>query len=222
MDKSERGAMLLVALLHAALILAMIHIPAPEAQNPILPITVTLLDLSASDNSSISSAASSDSTPVQKTELQKQEAAMDVKPARIKKQVKPAAKPSPKTSAPVPPKASAPVSPNPEPLPHNSETRKAVLAEITPAQFDAAYLQNPKPVYPSLSRRMGEQGNVLLLVHVGENGQSESVKLKSSSGFSRLDDAAVKAVSGWRFIAAKQGGRLIASWVNVPVKFVLE
>lgn len=213
--------MLLVALLHAALIWAMLHRPVPAVQSPVLPITVTLMDLSAS-HSSISSAASSASAQVQQSKPQKQEVAADVKPARIKKQVKHPAKPSPETSAPAPPKTFAPVSPNPEPLSHNSETRKAVLAAITPAQFDAAYLQNPKPAYPSLSRRMGEQGNVLLFVHVSEKGQAEIVKLKKSSGFSRLDEAAIKAVSGWRFIAAKQGERWIASWVNIPVTFVLE
>ena len=69
---------------------------------------------------------------------------------------------------------------------------------------------------------MGEQGNILLSVHVNENGQAENVQLKKSSGFDRLDNAALEAVKRWRFIAAKQQERLVASWVQVPIKFVLE
>ena len=105
---------------------------------------------------------------------------------------------------------------------YNSIAQTAVVAPTTPALFDAAYLNNPAPTYPALSRRLEEQGTVLLSVYVGENGKAQNVAIKKSSGFERLDEAALETVKKWQFIAAKQGDKLVASWVQVPVKFVLE
>ena len=207
-DDHTLRAMLAVTLVHVAALLWLLYHPAPISQQPVLSFTVTLMDLSSSQNT-LSSAASAASTPAAKLETKKtaEEIKSDAHSATPKKTVKTQTNPSPKSNAPVS---------------HNSQAQTAVLAPITPAQFDAAYLQNPKPSYPALSRRMGEQGNVMLAVYVTEEGRAETVRLKKSSGFDRLDNAALEAVSRWRFAAAKQGERLIASWVNVPVKFVLE
>ena len=93
---------------------------------------------------------------------------------------------------------------------------------ITAARFDADYLHNPKPVYPHASRRLGEQGKVLLRVLVSAAGLAEKVEVKLSSGFTRLDQAAEEAVSQWRFVPAKRGETAIAAWVQVPITFQLE
>jgi periplasmic protein TonB len=87
---------------------------------------------------------------------------------------------------------------------------------------DAAYLSNPKPSYPPLSRRLGEQGVVMLSVFVGTSGEVQKLELAKSSGFLRLDDAAQKTVSTWRFAPGKQAGVLQAMWVKVPISFILE
>lgn len=207
-DAHTMRAMLAVTAVHVAALLWALYHPVPFSQQPVLSFTVTLMDLSSSQNT-VSSAASSASAPAVKSEPKKtiEEINPDTQAAKLKKQVKPVPVASPKSSA---------------PLSHNSQAQTAVLAPITPAQFDAAYLQNPKPSYPALSRRMGEQGNVLLSVYVSEAGAAQSVRLKQSSGFNRLDNAALEVVSRWRFAAARQGEKLVASWVNVPVKFVLE
>lgn len=103
----------------------------------------------------------------------------------------------------------------------------AVLADASPAlavvqpRFDAAYLDNPAPSYPPMSRRMGEQGRVLLRVLVNADGSAAQVELKSSSGSPRLDQSALDTVKRWRFIPAKQGTQAIAAWVLVPVSFTL-
>lgn len=87
---------------------------------------------------------------------------------------------------------------------------------------EADYLNNPKPSYPRLSKRMGEQGEVRLRVLVGVDGRVASVQLSRSSGFERLDEAAMESVKQWRFKPATQGGETLETWVEVPVKFVLE
>ncbi len=93
---------------------------------------------------------------------------------------------------------------------------------LVPPVFNAAYLENPPPRYPSMSRRLGEQGRVLLRVFVSTAGRAEQVEIESSSGFQRLDNAARDAVAGWRFIPARRGSEPVAAWVGVPVAFVMQ
>lgn len=88
-------------------------------------------------------------------------------------------------------------------------------------KFGAAYLQNPAPDYPSLARRKGEQGRVLLQVLVSETGKAEKVQIDTGSGYSSLDQAALEAVKKWSFIPAKKGNRPVSAYVIVPVRFSL-
>jgi protein TonB len=91
-----------------------------------------------------------------------------------------------------------------------------------PPDFNAGYLNNPPPAYPSISRRSGEQGRVILRVLVSAAGNPEKVELRTSSTFSRLDEAALGAVRRWRFVPARQGDKPVAAWVLVPIIFTLE
>lgn len=93
---------------------------------------------------------------------------------------------------------------------------------VTSARFDADYLQNPKPTYPAMSRRLNEEGKVLLRVHVGADGNALEIEVKQSSGFPRLDAAARSAVSRWRFVPARRGSEAVDAWVAVPIVFSLE
>lgn len=95
-------------------------------------------------------------------------------------------------------------------------------APLSAARFDAAYLNNPRPNYPSLSRRLGEEGKVLLRVRVGTDGQPLTVKLEKSSEFARLDEAALQVVGHWRFIPARRGDEAVETSVIVPIVFQLE
>ncbi|MGZ5051947.1 MAG: TonB family protein [Methylobacter sp.] len=88
--------------------------------------------------------------------------------------------------------------------------------------FNAAYLNNPAPNYPSVSRRLGEEGLVMLEVQVNTDGTADSVELQTSSGSSRLDQAALEAVKQWRFVPAKRGDQSVTASVVVPVRFSLE
>ncbi|CDW96008.1 MULTISPECIES: energy transducer TonB [unclassified Thiomonas] len=111
------------------------------------------------------------------------------------------------TVAPGPPHPAAAASAAPEPVVE------------TAASYKAEYLDNPPPPYPRLSRQLGEEGTALLKVQVGPNGRPLQIKLMSSSGYSRLDEAAETTVAQWRFVAATRNGQSITSWVLVPIKF---
>lgn len=104
----------------------------------------------------------------------------------------------------------------------DSKQQSAVFANETPAIFDASYLQNPTPSYPVTSRRLKEEGLVLLSVYVNNAGNVEKIEIKKSSGFERLDNTALNTVKNWRFIAAKKDQQFVSSWVQVPINFILE
>lgn len=95
------------------------------------------------------------------------------------------------------------------------------LPPVTPPRFEAAYLHNPAPPYPPLSKQLAEQGQVILTVEVSTQGQALQVGLHKSSGYPRLDYAAQKAVREWRFIPARRGEQVIVARVLVPVIFRL-
>ena len=137
---------------------------------------------------------------------------------------KPTPQPSPKPQPkPAEPDLFAAVStePTPAPAPTEAVAEAAPVAAASEPQFDADYLNNPAPVYPSLSRKRGEQGVVLLRVHVLADGRADQLEVLESSGYERLDDAALRAVKRWQFVPAKLGDEAVAAWVRVPVRFDL-
>lgn len=95
-------------------------------------------------------------------------------------------------------------------------------APLSAVRYDAAYLHNPEPKYPPISRRLGEQGKVLLKVRVTAEGLPAAVDLEKSSSFERLDEAARQVVGRWRFVPAKRGDQPIEASVIVPIVFRLE
>jgi periplasmic protein TonB len=92
---------------------------------------------------------------------------------------------------------------------------------VVPPQADASQFNNAAPVYPTQSRRLRETGVVILEVLVKADGSLGDMRLKSSSGYSRLDEAAQKAVKNWRFTPAKRGNEAIDFWYELPVEFSL-
>lgn len=98
----------------------------------------------------------------------------------------------------------------------------APAEKIEPPKFGVAYLNNPAPDYPGMSRRMGEEGRVLLKVLVSADGNADSVQLEQTSGSERLDQAAINAVKRWRFVPAQLAGKALSAYVLVPVKFSLD
>ena len=102
----------------------------------------------------------------------------------------------------------------PAPLP-------AAPEPITEPKGYAGYLNNPAPTYPAAAQRRGLQGRVMLKIHVLASGQPDDVKVAQSSGYDILDEAAIKAVTGWVFDPAKRGTKPIDGWVNVPINFKL-
>ena len=119
--------------------------------------------------------------------------------------------------------APMPAAANETPQPAKTEALAAAPAPaaLTPPRFDAHYLDNPAPMYPALSRRLGEEGRVSLRVFVGIDGLPAKIELHQSSGYSRLDSVAQETVRRWRFVPARLGDERIGAWVVVPISFSL-
>ncbi len=87
---------------------------------------------------------------------------------------------------------------------------------------DADYLQNPKPVYPAMSKRLGEQGKTVVRVLIGVDGLPKSASIRTSSGYERLDEAARAAVLTWRYVPGKRNGVAEPMEFNVPINWILK
>jgi TonB family protein len=88
-------------------------------------------------------------------------------------------------------------------------------------QAEPGYRRNPAPAYPAEARRRQQEGVVLLLVEVSQEGHPAAVTIRSSSGFPLLDGAARDAVRRWSFSPARVGSLAVSSRVEIPIRFEL-
>ena len=72
-----------------------------------------------------------------------------------------------------------------------------------------------------MSRRLGEQGKAVIKVVVGADGAPKQVDIKQSSGFERLDKAAMEATMRCRFNPGKVNGVAQTMTYDAPINFTL-
>lgn len=78
-------------------------------------------------------------------------------------------------------------------------------------------------IYPAMSKRLGEEGTVVLLLTVSDEGRVTEAKIDQSSGFERLDEAASKeAVRSWRFLPGTRNGKPETMQFRLKVTFSLK
>ncbi len=164
------------------------------------------------------------SVAMQQAEVAKPQAVPESAPPkpqpRIERTDKPVSKPVVQEVAEAAPQP-APVVAAPPPVTAAPAVATAPVVDTEP-DFKASYLNNPRPSYPMVARRMGWEGKVVLNVEVLAEGSCGAVNVFRSSGHEVLDNAAVATVKGWRFTPAKRGGRSITQWFKVPINFSLE
>lgn len=117
-------------------------------------------------------------------------------------------------------------SPSPGPAPAASAPPTAPPQPAKPSVLPTSALrfsQAPVVEYPRASRRNKETGVVWVRAWVGATGGASSdVRVERSSGFVRLDEAAVRAVQQARFSPTVQDGRALVGWAVIPIRFTLE
>lgn len=209
-------SLLIAAALHAVLLgLILYHQPASLAHTKDAPIMVSF----------ITPAPARVEPPQPKPEppkpvvKPKPVAKAKAKPIITSKRPEPAPFVAPPEPKPEPRAEEAP--PPPPPVPKIAEA--PAPAPVAPPRFSADYLRNPKPAYPGLSRRLHEEGTVVLRVYVSPQGSPERVELNKSSGYARLDESALETIKQhWKFVPARQGDTPVGGWVLVPIAFTLQ
>lgn len=198
----------LVAALHAALLYGLWSRPRLTPPRTAVPLSVSIATPAESPSSARAAGAAK---PKPRPEATRPTRPTPTAPAAMPRATRAPMIESSATSKDSPAPAAAPTS---EFAPES--------AAIFAPRFDAAYLDNPPPAYPALSRRLGEDGRVLLRVFVMPDGHAREVHIERSSGHARLDRAARDAVSRWRFVPAMRAEEPVAAWVRVPISFALK
>ena len=146
-----------------------------------------------------------------------------VEPAKPKAQpelaLPPIAAPAPIVETVVPPPQVVVAPPPPKPTP------PAIVAPTGPMavdNIDERLVEAHPPKYPIESRRKKEQGTVVLRVVIGVDGRIAQVAVSESSGFERLDKAAVEAVKHWRWQPWTHNGQPVEVRGLIPFPFVLK
>jgi protein TonB len=159
-------------------------------------------------------------------------------PAKLQPITKPQPKPEPPrlvTKAPALLKEPT-VAPPPEPEPDlEPEVDQMPAPEVAtrPAQMQTGpvtltselSVSCPKlnaPAYPPISRRMGEEGKLVLRVELDEQGHVDNAEIINSSGYARLDEAAMTAVKSWQCRPPLRDGQSVRAIALQPFNFVLQ
>ena len=79
-----------------------------------------------------------------------------------------------------------------------------------------------KPEYPKGARQRGEQGDVVIELTVNSKGGVDKASVVTSSGYSELDEAALRAVRSAKFTPAKSGREFVASTARLTLTFKLK
>ncbi len=118
---------------------------------------------------------------------------------------------------PVVPEAAPPPPAPPPPAPPQPAGPVTLATELA-----VSCAARPPPLYPPLSRRLGETGKAVLRVELDETGRVSAAQIMTSSGFIRLDEAALAAVRSWRCEPARRDGQAVRAVAMQPFKFTLE
>lgn len=127
--------------------------------------------------------------------------------------------PMPEIAIDLPVESANTISLAPAPVAAPPVARAAVVLE--PPRLDRKRSQ-VTPAYPPTSRRLGEEGRVVVNVYVLADGRIGDVQLLTSSGYERLDAAALEHVRrNWRFEPARRDGAAVATWGAFGVTFAI-
>lgn len=145
----------------------------------------------------------------------------------VKKAVTPRTPPTPVVNTtPSPNAISTPVStPAPEPAaPTAAPVAAPPAPPVQPKTITSGveYIQPPRPDYPPVAKRMGEEGKTVLRVLINDKGRAERVEVQKSSGSPRLDEAARQAALRALFKPYTEDGKPVAVYAIIPITFQLD
>ena len=122
---------------------------------------------------------------------------------------------------PPPPVAATPTPPPPQAVIVAPKAAPAPATPVSAGDLSSTMLSFKAPTYPVESRRRKEQGIVILNLLLGADGAVSEISVQKSSGFARLDQAALAAVKRWRWSPTLRGGLPMMVRGVVEIPFVL-
>ncbi|KIO49821.1 energy transducer TonB [Nitrosospira sp. NpAV] len=126
-------------------------------------------------------------------------------------------------SEPVAPPTAPEPEPEPEPVAVAPQPQQMAPGPVTlSSELSVTCPELNAPAYPALSRRLGEEGKLVLRVELDENGRISVAQIINSSGFKRLDEAALVAVKTWRCTPPQRNGQPVRAIALQPFNFVLQ
>ena len=120
---------------------------------------------------------------------------------------------------PTPPVPAVVVAP---PAPVAEPQQATATGPVSKGDLSSRMIEATPPVYPIESRRLHEQGTVKLVVTLNVDGRVAEAEIASTSGFYRLDRAALGAVRRWRWAPTLQNGMPIMVQGYVTIPFILK
>jgi len=97
----------------------------------------------------------------------------------------------------------------------------AAPASVQGGDLGTQMVSGRPPRYPIDCRRRREQGTVVLALTLGVDGAVQTIAVARSSGFPRLDEAALGAVRTWRWAPVLRAGQPVIVRGVVEIPFVL-
>lgn len=239
----QSTAVVISLLLHVAMLFVLSQNLQTSIATPQTPATLSVQFITASVLPSLPKVAPVPDSAVQATakvtRSQPATAPLLQKPTPAAKPARPIAALKPATASklvmPGSPKASHQQknAPNPHPVsqaPATRSTTQQALAAEAPAPEAVVTLttdlavsctHRPTPVFPTSARRLRESGRVVVKVWLNANGQVEDSQIALSSGYPRLDNAAIATVERWRCNAATRNGVAVPTVALQPFDFEL-
>jgi len=114
-----------------------------------------------------------------------------------------------------------PAPPVPVALPPAPSAPPAPPATVQTDDLGTRMISGAPPSYPRESRRHREEGTVVLALTLDVDGSVAAISVAESSGFQRLDEAALRAVRKWRWAPTIRGGQAVKVKGLVEIPFML-
>lgn len=215
------GAALGVLMLHAAIVGSCWRMSGAEVPQvlPAAPIRIRVIEASAPAQSTLTLSSAADPQQAGKPAAAPRGKSLPSKSTAHSRRASPSP-PAPEASRPPAFPSSAAVTATQEtPLP-----LQALPASDEPVRVSAVEYagQRPQPTYPRLSLERREEGAAVVLVDIDTQGRVVKAVIDTSSGYARLDQAALQAARQARFKPYTYAGVAYSSQTKLPFIFTIK
>jgi len=114
------------------------------------------------------------------------------------------------------------VTDKPLPPPPPPKPVERAVAKVPPKLNPRSTQPDSEEYYPPSSKRLGEQGNVVVKSCIDEKGKLAEATVQESSNVARLDEAALKYAKALRYVAGTEDNKAVTSCFAFRVKFQLK